>query len=98
MVSMLTRRTCCTAADEHPRLQLVELVLDLLARALRGAAHQQLPGHRRDPRLSDERLLVAERQPDDRRHRVAARLLRQEHHFRAARQRRTPEPRLDVGR
>ncbi len=74
-------------ADAHAGLQPVELVLDLLARALRGAAHEHVGRHVRGRRLAGEALLVAEPQGDRRRRPSTPRVFfGQERQLHAARQ------------
>jgi hypothetical protein len=65
---------------------------------LGGSTHQQLSRELRGRILSSQRLLVAKRQAEHRRHRVTARLLRQQHDLRPAGQRQPAKTAFDVGR
>src|SRR5262249_35494078 len=69
--------TSGTAADIDLRLEAVGLVLDLLARFVPGAAHQERAGHETGCRFAEDRFLIAEAHVHAHGYNSAARLLRE---------------------
>ena len=79
-----------------PRLQLVQVVRELLAGVERGAAHQHVDGQVARRPLAAQARLVADVERERRHHGAAAGLLRQERELQAAGQRRPLRARLHV--
>src|SRR5258708_5235536 len=92
-----TTAICVVGAIEvDARLELVEFVLDLLARHAARAAREHVARERTGGRGAEERLLVAEVQRDPRVHCCTASALGEQRYTHAVRELRALRARVDV--